>query len=635
MGEGEAEVRLRLVTDDAATITVEQLREALRGASEEQDHAKEHAKEMGNELFKAELYVEGLKKSVELVGEVLHISWEAAEKLGDAAGEAANEQNQQVRSMTGLATMMDRGAHSMEDVRDYTAQVREELAAAGTKAGMTTKEMTDMYSAIIERGAKSTEQAKELTEEMALVGKVVPRGAQGLAEGFNMMELGIIRARNPIVQLIAATHVLQGNAHAVAAQMQKMSPEKQVETATKAIELQAQAMRGPGGHVFTVPTLEELRASFSNLREGMLEGVGQPLLDHLLPVLGHVRDFLGENAEKIDGYAEMVGSKMGDFVDVVSATATDIYQGVVKNWSTASREFRDVFGEWRDAWDYATDHTEEIKSEFESVGKTIVEAFGTASRYAKATAEVMMDARDLASGADVGSTQSGIAEKAMMGAAAKFGEGADEQFDKMAETYRQKALSALPDVGHYVTNAEGDASAWVSDGKDPAAIARIEKEIAEQREFRQNEGGDVERFKGKTESQDTEGIAAQIDKAREIGDNSFLRFALGMIASSDSMTKALMDGDIAIKGGFEAFEETIDKDSPELAKKLKKIAADAIKGEGGIKGQGPTMNFFGGVHIKQDFRDQDPDRVIEVMRRDIYTAASSRKQARVVTPFGL
>jgi hypothetical protein len=49
-----------------------------------------------------------------------------------------------------------------------------------------------------------------------------------------------------------------------------------------------------------------------------------------------------------------------------------------------------------------------------------------------------------------------------------------------------------------------------------------------------------------------------------------------------------------------------------------------------------VMQFNGGqtFNIKQDFRDQDPDRIAVVFKRDMMRAAESRLQAHTALPHG-
>jgi hypothetical protein len=614
-GDNEADVKVRLMVDEGATKSAaEGVRETLKETNEESEKLPRHGKEFGSELLKAELYTRLIFEGAKLVGEGFHQAFEFAEKMADSAMEAANESNVQVRASAGLMSMMDRGAHSMGEVREYAKGIREELAAAGTQAGVSTRAMQEMYDHVIERGGMSTEKAKELTEQMAMVGKVVPQGMEGLAQGFSMMELGIIRARNPLVQLIASTGVLKGNAHAVAAAMQKMTPENQIALAQKAISQQAASMKGGAG--VGPATLEEMKASLGNIREGFLEAVGQPLLDRIVPSLSTLRDYLASHSEEIAKYGEEVGQALGNVVQKVEGLVGDVYRGGVRDWEEIKHELGAAEQNWKDTWDIVAGNSKDIHTQLADAAKEIAGAFATASRITEAMAETY---RNIVSWGDdyFGQTtdrlKAASAGKEMEGKAGVGGSTAD--FEAVIDKFRAASMKEI-EGQHGKSGAGHDA-----------AVDLLDKQIEAQRSFREAELRDLDAFHAKVDSSNADAIASQIQKARDLHDDAFLGAALNVIGGSDAMTAALMHGGIKIQGGFDSLKEIIERNAPDLAERMRKIQKESF-GDKGIEGHGPTMNFFGGVHIKQDFRDQDPDRIIAVFRRDLAQQAVSRRQAR-------
>lgn len=610
MGTENADVKIRLVVDDAATKNAaEGVKEELKDVADHTKKAHDHQENLGKELLKAEIYTHLITEGAKLVAEGFHQAWEMGEKLADAAMEATDEMNQQTRAMSGLMSFMDGGAHSMQELRGYAQDVREELAQSGTQAGVSTSKMTEMYDAVIERGGRSTEEAKELVEQMDLVGKVVPRGMEGLAEGFNMMELGIVRARNPLVQLIASTHLLKGNAHDIARAMQHMTPAQQIELAQKAIAAQATMLKGGTG--LGAPTLEELKASFGNIREGFLEAVGQPLLDRIVPNLSKLRDYLSSHSEEISKYGEEVGDRIGAVIERVEDLAAQVYSGAVRDWSLIKGEFDGIEEEWNNMWHLAVGDSATVSRDFKDAALTFAKAIHEAMKYVTATIETIQNLKDFfgadnaAEGAKhwgegVARARTGAAAEEVQGQAAT---GTQEDFDKAIDKY----------------------VAWAK--KAGASADDIDAYVEAQRAYHDAEARDLATFKDKVESSDVDGLASQIQKARDVQDDAWLGSALNYIGESDAMTKALMDGSIHVQGGFDTLKEIIERSAPELAERIKKMQREAF-GPKGIAGHGPTMNFYGGVHIKQDFRDQDPDRIMTMFRADLARQAVNRRQAR-------
>jgi hypothetical protein len=612
-GPGGADVRIRLVVDDAANDATKNLKQGLHEANDELEHGKEHSEHIGSEMLKADIYVELFKKGAELAAEGMKQAWEMTEKLAEASLEAADEMNLQVRASAGLMSMMDQGAHKMGELRDYAREVREELAEAGTTAGVSTATMEGMFEKVIERGNLSTEAAEHLTEEMATVGKVVPRGMEGLAEGFNMMELGIVRARNPLVQLIAATDTLHGSARDVAKQMQHMSQAEQIDLATKAIEKQAALMKAGGATMVGPPSLEELKNSLGNIREGFLEAVGQPMLDHLMPPMMALLNFLMEHSADIERFGHEIGEELGHVIDVASAAVQGIYEGLHRNWDEVTEGFREILGPFADAWHNATSDSETIFERFGGMAEMLVHAFKFIADVIDKSWKLAEDASDIVHGRAAGTTQARMQQKEVEKDVATPG-GAETmmKFDDDATKFRQLGIEA---------GLSGQA---------------LEEYLTRMREAKEATIEMSEGYKQDVAQGDTGALSTALNEAITQQNTAREAYILNTIGGSADMTRALMTGAIEVDGGFEALKKVIEDQAPELAAQLKKVGS-AIKGEGGIKGHGPTVNFNGGqtFNFKNDFRDQDPDRVFIQFRKDLLASVTSRRQSRLASAFGL
>jgi hypothetical protein len=607
---GQAEVKIRLVLDDSAASTTHKMQESMGQVHSSTEKAKGEAEGLTAAVFKGNAYFAIAEKGAHLIAEGFEEAFEMATKFGEASLEAADEMNQQVRAMGGLMTLMDRGEHSMQQIGQYAGEMREDLEKVSIQAGMTMKDVTDMYESIIERGGVSTEKAFDFTEQMALVGKIIPGGARSIADGFSMMELGIVRARNPLVQLIAATGTLHGNAHAVAQQMMKMTPEKQIATAREAIEKQYEIMKKGGEGAMLTPTLGEVNKSLGTIRESFLEAVGQPMLDSLIPRLVKLRDFLSENMESIKAAGEKVGHELGRVIEAVDSAIEGIYAGVEHNWNQIDTAFHTITDAWKTAWTDAVGDTATIYDSFEKITASLIGAFTEVSKIIKATVEVAEDASDLVAGRAVGTTQAYNQGNKVLGASDQIGAGSEEKLGQEIAKYRQLAQEAGID--------QKAIDAWTSSILDHHNAVEVE----------------ADKLKMKVESQDTDYISRYINQAIAVGNDEAEVWALHVLAQSDGMATALKSGAIHIDGGFESLTKVIEERVPELAEKLKQLSKGGVTD---IKGHGPSMNMYGGqtFNIKQDFRDADPDRVIVQFRRDIVSQVVNRRQSHLATPFGL
>lgn len=616
-GPGPSELRIKLVIDDSTSETLDKVREELSGIKDTADGTK-HAVEGIFSLEKLKTGYEIAHTVFETVAETMRSAYEVAERFGEAANEAATEAQMQERAMSGTLFMLDQGEHSMESIKEYSGEMRENLEKAGLAAGVGVQQMTAMFQTVVERGQLSSEEAGELTKNMAEVGKVTKGGMQGLADGFAMIELGVIRARNPIVQLIATTGVLHGNAKQVALAMTKMTPEKQMEAANEAIKRQSENMAKGGGMALTLP---EIRTSLSGYREMFFEAMGRPMLDKLLPMLTDVQHWLAENADTMKEYATIVGDAFASFIQGTKEAILGVYHGIQENWKRVSATFHTLFDDWRAAWDYAVNDTDDIQSKFKSITESLVDTFSTIGRYMKAAAEVAMDIKDLFSGKDVGSTQVEMQKKAVL---ARAHGGTQAQYEEAVR--RLHALSEdtygpnLHNLG--IRNKTGTEG--------------TEKFIEEQSAFRKEDERRAGVLQTRVENQDVDNIGEQMRKAQIENNYSFQATALSMLTGSEAMALALEEGRIQVAGGMEAFVKSVEDHSPEVAEKFKKMLAGLHSGHvEDIKGKGGATFNIGNVTIHQDFRDQDPDRVIFAFRRDLMKHAVARTQSRVSSPFGL
>jgi len=115
-----------------------------------------------------------------------------------------------------------------------------------------------------------------------------------------------------------------------------------------------------------------------------------------------------------------------------------------------------------------------------------------------------------------------------------------------------------------------------------------------------------------------------------------INMALHYLGNSEQLQYALSVAGTKTKGGFAEIIKALEEAGGDLSG-----VATAFKKRFGKEGEGdtkppPTMVHMGGgntFNIKQDFRDQDPDRIAIIFQRDLIRAAFSPRQSR--SPSGL
>ena len=627
MGDPTAEVEIKLVVDDQSASTLEKVKAGLHDTGDEAkvtqqlltsidaniaalvEHTHKAAGEQGNmaaEVAKGNVEFELMKKSVEVVGEGIKIAYEFTEKLVDASLEAAEGQEKQEKQMAGFLYLMDQGKHSMAELRDYTSMQREEFEGFAATAGVATGDVVKAYDKLIEKGTMASEKAAELAKDMAIVGQVVPGGMQGLAQGISGVEMGMVRARNPIVQLIAATHVLKGNATDVAKQMKKMSPEKQMELATEAIAKQAEQLKKMGA---ITPDMEHLRASFGDVKESFLEALGNPMMARLVPELVRLRDFLIAHMEEIKAFGQKLGDMAADVITYVSTALEGIYEGITTNWDGFKSTLNEIFGDWKAMWEMARGDSAHIKNDFADIGIALQAIFVGIAKVVHEIGDELMTANDLLHGRTTGYSQTMAAGHQLAQAAQSPGLSKKE-FEDAVGKFRTEATSRGAEGKNQI---EGDIDSMRAKRADfDAAGVNDKTDVMNQDWAKVND-------------------TLQYNVANH--QQGLTEYQISLIAGSKEASAALLEGKIHIATGMDEFIKMLAEKAPQLAAQLRD-AGNVVAKQGGIKPQGPVQNFYGGVHVKQDFKDQDPDRILLTFKKGLAGAANSRTSSKLGTPFG-
>lgn len=630
MPADETEVHVKLVYDDNAAQVSDRVKKGLGDADHQAQGLNASLSAAGSKLSAGFMVAAG---AVLAIGAAAYETEQAVQALVGAGLAAADAMELQERTMAGILGLADAGKHSFEELHRYAAGVREDMESAAIQSGTSTKEMAQGFDELFRRGNMSSEAVKDLTKDLALVGKVAPGGMQEVTQGLAMFEAGMIRGRNPIVQLISATGTLKGNAKEVATQLEKMTPEKQMEAAQKAIAKQAELMKAQG--FANTPTLGELKTSFQDIRESVMESFGQPMVDALVPKLVSVRDYLAEHIETIKAYAGDVGDFVGQYIDSFMNVMGRVYEDTKRDWSAIYDSAKRIWNTMGEAFGLADETTDDIVNKLTGAIDTVTQGFQFVSETLRSTVDVISDPINALKAivddtVDVNQRSQKESERSYKEAgeaASRFGEGggggneaAQKAFDDAMETYRKWEEAAIK-AGE-LTQSDMD--------KDIATLTDYREEMASRNEAMRNEiasGGEgaVADFQ------------AYVNMAIHSHNEGVMASAASMLAGSDVLMHAMQSGSLNIEGGFDHFIRMIASKAPEAAEALKK-AGDIIKGEGGVKPTGGGGISIGGgntINIKQDFRDQDPDRVIFQMRRDLVSLAENRRQAKTQTPFGV
>ena len=466
----------------------------------------------------------------------------------------------------------------------------------------------------------------------------------------------------------------QGEAKQAALEFGKMAEEDRVRLLTEGVGKLADKFR-------TIPLgFGDYVKSIKNVIDLTKEDIGMPILRALTPVLKQMLDLtrqlrpllvnLGE--EMAGGLAKMLKQLTGWLKEGLEYLSTHRIQ-ITQAIENAVAKIKSVF-------DFILAHKEVIGAMFamKMAGPSVMGAASALGGAGKAVGGAVVAASGMGTaGAFVGGV-AGLATALPIAAAATYAwiRAIDQwnKYDKESEDHlkgdvraRQAYMQTLLETGggyKKLTQQQLEFNATVAKKfEDEAHMLGLSS--AQAREFtdaalkavdaNQALTGSVEAaedyFKDLKATQDAVSQAGDMGPLNDVatvmqGLGDAFQVAsknanLGMqqhiatvLGGSRDMQLAFLESAKLTSEGYAALAELLPESAKEFKEELERRAAGV--GTEGAKGHGPSINFNGGqtFKIQQDFRDQDPDRIAVLFRRDILSAAERRVQASTGSPFG-
>lgn len=640
MADPSAEVRIRLVIDDAATAVSDKITSSLgqveaaqKKASAAGEHhglrvggvfvdmankARSHANEVAAGVVTGQLFLNAFEAGYAKVKSVAH---DAIGLIKDSV-QAAQDGKKEVGEMSKALMMMAPGA-SMGAAKSMAKALHDEFRSAAIESGVSSESMSEAFDTIAERSHKSVDQVKRLTEQMAIAGKGVSGGLGGLSEGFAAVEKGMIRGTNPVVQLVAQTGLLQGNAKQVAAQMQKMSIDKQLEIGEKAVEKMAEKLKGmPMG-------FNAIKQSMTEMKKEMMEAMGEPILAKLTRIASTVRNFFMKHSDELVRVAGHIGDVVGEYmgrasdyfsklVGITDAASTDIGQKMVDAIDAAKDKLDETWVQAQEAWEWIVGAANIIKAAFDATAGKLIESakwWIEAAKKMAAAAGVTEAKQTPASGGATFTTES-----------------------PTAALYHKQAMKAAGDLSQPL-NVINDKilkfkAEMTAAGMNEAEWADINRGFQAAYDAAHTQ---AKEFDDAAAAMDPQKWVAAYNLAKKTHNDAMIKHGEEVLAQSVALQSVFGDAGKNIEGGYNDLAAHLSKlpGGGVLAGDLKARAAHDFSVFNG-KDKGAAINMNGGqtFNMKQDFRDADPDRVFVAFKRDVAKAAVSRTQSRVAGVFG-
>lgn len=633
-------VQTKLTLDDLASEGLKKIREGFEQVG---DKVKETGHEMAGMIKQAAAFTIGFQ----LNGAIDSVKEFGEEILHNAA--ALQDEN---RELAGVIAMAEHGQKSFDELGREAGELNEHLARLAIDTGNAKGAMIDAFEMIAERTTKGADHVEDMVGKMAEAAKTMPGGITTLAGAWRDLESGIIRPRNQLVQLMRQMGLVHGSARDVAnglSQMvQKGQEGKVFDLAEKAIEKMSQQAK----HL--PMTFSQLMQSLGTFREELFETLGTPMVKSLGEEFRKLQGYLEGHRHEIEELAKTLGERVGQWVH---AAAKLIQQG----------------------FDYLKNHAGEIMDALQNGAKALMTAvqfmvdhrqilmglalanmapggIGGLGKAAGALTEALPGIGS-AAGRAVGSVVAGgaAAGGAAAGAvaiAAWYGAYVEEQ--KLSNETGMSFTEMLRSVGHGLFGASDRIKDF--DAKIQAFNREMQKDTVSMDELEHLEhglehlargaelaGDSVDRFVGqlrraREQLEHQAGVENAISRMEQLASGSTIFGGAQTLArayaeaseADEKQADAAARRILAANGQLVAALGALSID--DAIKRLKDMASGKVAG-GDIKL--PPINFGPTTfHVVQDFRDQDPDRVMVMFRRDITRQATSRISSRLQTPFG-
>lgn len=537
--------------------------------------------------------------------------------LGEHAAHAYMESEEQVRGLAATLTLIDQKGTSFDKLVDFADDLKNGLEDVAMAAGVTDDAMVAVFNDIIERGGKGTDEAFKLAEAMAYAGRSIPGGAEALSSGFEAIQMGMVRAKNPVVQLIASTQTLKGSAKSVAKEMQKMSIEDQMALAEKAIEKMSGKMKDAPMTIGQMAT--SMKVGIGNL----FEEAGKPIVGSLGPAVAKIRELFTSNQAPLQKAARLFGEQLSRGIDLVVPVIDGIANAVRANWGDIQKILDGLYASSKDTFDY-------LWKNKEAIGKTIGDAAAMLMKAGAFVANQLTVTKNAFVAVLKAGTKAGL-----------FGSDAKQFLKDETRTSASEKLrgdvNASPGVGVISNDRKNDLSkAFVKQMTEAGEDAYVAEQQFNEAYARANADHtgvmmQVAKYREAATFADSDSFIKAWQIANKSQDEGAKEYVANFLATNRELVKQIGEKGPEILGaGFGDLVSKLEGMHSRTADDLR-----AARPKLGIEGkQQIVQNFNGGIQIKQDFRDQDPDRIVTTMREDLARAGSTRIQSPYSAPFG-
>ncbi len=651
MSNEAVEVRTQL-----AIVGIEEIKQQLKqvsGRFNETDKSQQVAqKGMGDWIQKAHALTGVLGTNLSDVAGRIRATGEEFIR----AGSAAESGDQAVGALIASAQGRDADA-----AIETAAMLGDRLDEIAIKAGVSGDALGEAYQVVLERTGATENglvRATEQIDAMAIVAGKLGKDVGAIAGEFAFMQEGTVKVKGQLFQLLQPTGIFGKDVKKAAEHWASLTEESRSQQLAYGLEQLASKMQK------LPPTFAQTEASFANVMRIGREKIGEPLIKELNPALAEVVEMLREQEPVIEEFGTIIAKEVGQGVRDGGKMLKEALSWLREHKSEIADDLRAAAQAIRSAVGFVVDNRGIIATAFaaKAAAPVLQAGAGAVSGVASAGAAGILPGLAGAAGAaaSLGLLAAAIAALGAIAYAEYqlidgLKERWDDQTDSLRRLYEMAERGDVESVEnavvtmHDLKRAAGELTPELQRQYDVAiALAYATRErVAEE-----GRSGDILRTaigrqinilrdvavaaetQGISQAQQVSNSAAVLVSSYEIairsGNTAMATLAAQTIAGNEAVKMAFLKSATDIEGGFGQMADLLLAGGGQFAG-----FAAQLKGKGATPPP-PKVVMNGGqtFKIQQDFRNQDPDRIAVVFKRDLGRAVERRTGGRFAGPFG-
>ena len=517
-----------------------------------------------------------------------------------ALSEAAAQEQQYATALSSLISTMQEVP--FEQAIQKSQQLADEMDLLAIKTGAAGIEIDEGFQLLMERTgatAEGVEYARQTMGDLAVVAGVLGKDVKKLSEDFTKMSSGALNTRSELFQLLRTTGVFGNTLEGLGKTWKNLTDAQRAELLDSALGQISKKMADvPKGVHQQLTALQAAGRS-------IMESFGKPIISALVPELEGLLNDFATNRNQIVAQIAAVGRDIAGWLREAAAFGKSLYGDLGK----AAKDLRMAF-------EVGKNVAAEIASQ--------AEAFVTIASSVTPGLQMLIDeVKDLGKRRDIGQQ---ITEKAETGA----------DYSELLRQYQESIVGVAPKLEAPGMGQDEEGARELFAVRKKAWAARLAEDVEYQALMRIIEDA-------KQSAQPLTELRFDVMKTGVFEEfdanisrmNDIMSFATEAqmnemaqwIAEDEALRAVFATNTTLTDDAFQDFIEMVRTFNATAAWELEQ-ALEARKSEK-AKPAFKTINDFRGskFDIKQDFRDQDPDRVAILFRKDLMAAATRRTAA--------